>query len=70
MKFNSIKNLIRETKYKKNMIVFLIVALIYFSNSNTVLGQERDTITDFYEYANREWLDNTTIPENLRICIW
>ena len=67
MEFNNINFLIRETKFKKNIIVFFIVALTCFFNSNTVLGQERDTITDFYEYANREWLDNTTIPENISV---
>jgi len=64
MKFKNFNFLIREIKYKKSMIVFFIVALVYFSTTNKILGQERETITDFYEYANREWLDNTIIPEN------
>lgn len=67
MDFKNLNFLIRETKHIKNMIAFFIVALTCFFNSNTVLGQERDTITDFYEYANREWLDNTTIPENVSV---
>jgi len=59
--------MIRETKFNNKMIVFFIVALIYLSNSNKVLGQESKTITDFYEYANREWLESTTIPENFDV---
>jgi putative endopeptidase len=67
MDFKNLNFMIRETVHIKNMIVFFIVALTCVSNLNTVLGQERDTITDFYEYANREWLDNTTIPENASV---
>lgn len=64
MKFININFLIHKTKFTLNMLVFFIVAIAYFSNSDTALGQERDKITDFYEYANREWLDTTAIPEN------
>ena len=67
MEFKNLNSLICETKYIKNMIIFFILALTFFSNSKTVLGQERDTITDFYEYANKRWLDNTTIPENASV---
>lgn len=67
MDLKKLNFLIRETKHIKNMLAILIVALTCFFNSNMVLGQERDTITDFYEYANREWLENTTIPENVSV---
>jgi len=67
MDFKILNFLIGKTKYIKNMIAFFIVAFTCFSNSNTVLGQESDTITDFYEYANREWLENTTIHEDISV---
>ncbi len=49
------------------MIIILIVALTCFINSNIILAQEGDTIFDFYEYANKEWLDNTIIPEKVSV---
>ncbi|MFC2117160.1 M13-type metalloendopeptidase [Bacteroidota bacterium] len=49
------------------MIVFLIIALSCLFNSNTILGQEREPVSDFYEYANRDWIKNTSIPENVSV---
>ncbi|MBU2651499.1 MAG: hypothetical protein KKA81_11235 [Bacteroidetes bacterium] len=51
--------------YKKYMII--IFTLTCFFNSNIILAQKKDTIFDFYEYANKEWLDNTIIPE--KVCV-
>ncbi len=51
--------------YKES--IFFIFALTYFFNSNIILAQERDTISDFYEYANKEWINNTIIPENASV---
>ena len=47
----------------KSIIPIPVIAIFCLFNYPLV-AQERDTISDFYEYANREWLDNTTIPEN------
>lgn len=62
IKFNYMNIL---NSYKKSKI--LIVALICLFNSTIILGQERNTISDFYEYANREWLDSTIIPSNASV---
>ncbi|NPD85850.1 hypothetical protein HNS38_13840 [Lentimicrobium sp. L6] len=51
----------------KIIIKFQIVALICFFSTYTILAQEKDPISDFYEYANREWIENTTIPENVSV---
>jgi len=67
MKSININLLMRDAKLKKIMIVFFIVALTYLSGTKTILGQESKTITDFYEYANREWIEQTTIPENIDV---
>ena len=48
-------------------LLFFITALTCCSYSSNVFGQEKDAITDFYEYANREWMDHTTIPENASV---
>jgi len=64
---NNFNSLFFKTKHLKNVVVFFIVVLTSCSHSKTVLGQEKDTITDFYEYANREWLDNTIIPKNASV---
>ena len=57
--------------FKKKRIItkvaFFIAVLIFCFNSNKILGQEKNTITDFYEYANKEWLDNTIIPEKVSV---
>lgn len=67
MNFKNINFLNIETNYKKSMIIILIVALTCFFNSNIILAQEGDTIFDFYEYTNKEWLDNTIIPEKVSV---
>ncbi len=39
----------------KQFVIILIIG-------NLVFGQASDSIADFYEYANAEWLQNTKIP--------
>lgn len=51
----------------KIIIKFHLVALTCFFNTNIILAQEKNPISDFYDYANKEWLDNTTIPENINV---
>ena len=48
----------------KIVIVFFTITLTSCSYCSQTFGQDEDTITDFYEYANKDWLDNTIIPEN------
>lgn len=54
--------IIREIKHIKQWVVLFMVVSVSFSFSNTAWGQEENKITDFYEYANSDWLNNTTIP--------
>jgi len=48
----------------KIVIVFFTITLTSCSYCSQTFGQDEDTITDFYEYANKGWLDSTSIPEN------
>ena len=54
-------------KYLENMIIFLAVILFSFSTLNEAVGQNRIAITDFYEYANKTWLDTCVIPANTSV---
>jgi putative endopeptidase len=67
MESKDLSSLIGETSYLKITGTFIIVALTCSVISITALGQEEDTITDFYQYANKDWLTNTTIPENATV---
>jgi predicted metalloendopeptidase len=48
---------------KFNPLVYTFTFVI-FLNTLQLLGQENQPITDFYEYVNKEWLDNTMLAEN------
>ncbi len=48
-------------------MTFISIVLTLFFNSNILLGQEKESIVDFYEYVNRDWLNNTTLPENISV---
>lgn len=48
----------------KIAIVFFTITLTSYPYCSQTFGQDEDTITDFYEYANKDWLDSTSIPEN------
>jgi endothelin-converting enzyme/putative endopeptidase len=53
--------------FKTRHLINVIVIVLIFSNPNNVFGQKGHTISDFYEYANKEWLDITVIPENASV---
>lgn len=48
----------------KIAIVFFTITLTSYPYCSQTFGKDEDTITDFYEYANKDWLDSTSIPEN------
>ncbi|MFC1784937.1 M13-type metalloendopeptidase [Candidatus Neomarinimicrobiota bacterium] len=50
-------------KYFYKLVLFATV-LISLSFTTRVFDQNREPITDFYEYANKDWLDSTVILEN------
>ncbi len=48
----------------KTANVFHTIVLTIFFNSAYIVAQNKEPISDFYEYANKEWIDSTKIPEN------
>ncbi len=56
-----------KSKLMCNNVAFLIVVLTLYVNSNILLGQEKESFVDFYEYANRDWLNNTILPKNVSV---
>ena len=50
-----------------NVIKILIVFLITFFYLTKSFGQNEEFISDFYEYANRDWLNITPIPQNVSV---
>ncbi|MFC1887212.1 M13-type metalloendopeptidase [Candidatus Cloacimonadota bacterium] len=48
------------------LIILLIVLLVTYSTclSENIFFEEKGAISDFYEYANKEWLSSSEIPEN------
>lgn len=54
----------------KNKVRFLSVVILTVGNItlfSVVFAQKGDTITDFYEYANWDWLNSTIIPKNTSV---
>lgn len=48
----------------KTATIIHAIVLIVFFNSAYIFAQNKAPISDFYEYANKDWMDGTTIPEN------
>lgn len=44
-------------------LFFLVVVQLLFSTTK-ILAQNNDPISDFYQYANNEWINKTVLPEN------
>jgi len=44
-------------------LLFLVVFKLLFLTTK-ILAQNNDSISDFYLYANNEWINNTILPEN------
>ena len=54
-------------KHKKFIVSFTISFFFNIIILHIISGQANDKISDFYDYTNREWLNNTTIPENASV---
>jgi len=44
-------------------VILLVVFQLLFS-STKILAQNNESISDFYQYANNEWVNKTVLPEN------
>jgi putative endopeptidase len=43
------------------------MALLFILSPIEILAQNEKPISDFYEFANQEWLDSTMLPENVLV---
>lgn len=44
------------------IILFVLFQLSFLKTE--IIAQNNDPISDFYQFANKEWIDNTILPEN------
>jgi len=57
----------RQLKHFKNVIICLAILFISFADINDAIGQKKDTISDFYEYVNKAWIDSITLSEHASV---
>jgi predicted metalloendopeptidase len=51
-------------KIINNIILVLLIALQLLFSVTTLFAQKNEPISDFYQYANNEWINKTVLPEN------
>ncbi len=49
---------------KKNLFIILFVVFQLSFIKTEIIAQNNEPISDFYQFANKEWIDNTVLPEN------
>jgi len=56
---------IKSLIFKQAVLLIILMTLIF--SSYKALGQKGNLISDFYEFANKDWLDTTSIPEKCNV---
>lgn len=49
---------------KKNLFIILFVAFLLSFLKTEIIAQNSEPISDFYQFANKEWIENTVLTEN------